>query len=139
MLAGSKLSALHGLNSETDSKSFDRLLLLMFSFSLIWFIICNVIRRLSGNYRLCAFLVLTAPHNIKSSPPLKTQQHHQSQSAYTAEYSKYPVPAFTQFDVQYNTHGSSHTADPTVDVSGSYYSQSCAQDRIMQAPKLTHL
>ncbi|XP_044036028.1 homeobox protein Hox-A3-like [Siniperca chuatsi] len=71
-----------------------------------------------------------------ASPPLKSQQH---QPAYPAEYSKYPAPGFThgpQFNMQYNT---SHTTDPNVDLNGSYFSQSCTQDRIMQAPKLTHL
>ncbi|XP_034563634.1 homeobox protein Hox-D3-like [Notolabrus celidotus] len=77
-----------------------------------------------------------------ASPPLKSQQHHQPQPAYPAEYSKYAAPGFThgpQLHVQYNTHSSSHTTDLDVDVSGSYFSQSCTQDRIMQAPKLTHL
>ncbi|KAM9336958.1 homeobox protein Hox-D3-like [Symphorus nematophorus] len=77
-----------------------------------------------------------------ASPPLKSQQH-QSQAAYPAEYSKYPAAGFThgpQFNVQYDTHSSAHTTtDPNMDVNGSYYPQSCAQDRIMQAPKLTHL
>ncbi|XP_070708333.1 homeobox protein Hox-B3-like [Pempheris klunzingeri] len=72
-----------------------------------------------------------------ASPPLKSQ-HHQSQPAYPAQYSKYPAPGFThgpQFNAQYNTH----TTDPPVDLNGSYFPQSCTQDRIMQAPKLTHL
>ncbi|XP_038591122.1 homeobox protein Hox-D3-like [Micropterus salmoides] len=74
-----------------------------------------------------------------ASPPLKSQQH---QPAYTAEYSKYPAPGFThgpQFNTQYNTHSTSHTTDPNVDLNLSYFSQSCTQDRIMQAPKLSHL
>ncbi|XP_044192810.1 homeobox protein Hox-A3-like [Thunnus albacares] len=78
-----------------------------------------------------------------ASPPLKSQQH-QSQSAYPAEYSKYPASGFThgpQFDAQYDTHNnnsSSSTANQNLDL--SYFSQSCSpQDRIMQAPKLTHL
>ncbi|XP_054605368.1 homeobox protein Hox-B3a [Nothobranchius furzeri] len=69
-----------------------------------------------------------------ASPPFKQRP------AYPAEYSKYPPPTFThdpQFDVrQYNTQ------NPTVgdDLNGPYFSQSCSpQDRIMQAPKLTHL
>ncbi|XP_008275995.1 homeobox protein Hox-B3a-like [Stegastes partitus] len=75
-----------------------------------------------------------------ASPPLKSQQLEQQQSsAYPAEYSKFPAPGFThgpQFDVQFS---SSHTPNPN-DLSGSYFSQSCTpQDRIMQAPKLTHL
>ncbi|CAJ1079953.1 homeobox protein Hox-D3-like [Xyrichtys novacula] len=77
-----------------------------------------------------------------ASPPLKSQQHHQSQPAYSAEYSKYAAPGFAhgpQLHVQYNTHPNSHATDPNVDVSGSYFPQSCTQDRIMQAPKLTHL
>uniref|UniRef100_UPI0037E7D16D homeobox protein Hox-D3-like n=1 Tax=Semicossyphus pulcher TaxID=241346 RepID=UPI0037E7D16D len=77
-----------------------------------------------------------------ASPPLKSQQHHQSQPEYPAEYSKYPAPGFThgpQFHVQYNTHNTAHTTDPNVDLNGSYFQQSCAQDRILQAPKLTHL
>ncbi|XP_051274232.1 homeobox protein Hox-B3-like isoform X2 [Dicentrarchus labrax] len=71
-----------------------------------------------------------------ASPRLKSQQH-QTQAAYP-EYSKYPAPGFThgpQFNVQYN---SAHT-DPHVDLDGLYFPQSCTQDRIMQAPKLTHL
>ncbi|XP_023262604.1 homeobox protein Hox-B3 [Seriola lalandi dorsalis] len=77
-----------------------------------------------------------------ASPPLKSQQHP-SQPSYAAEYSKYPAAGFThgpQFDVHYNAHSTAHTANTNVDVNGSYFSQSCApQDRIMQAPKLTHL
>ncbi|XP_029977722.1 homeobox protein Hox-A3-like [Sphaeramia orbicularis] len=84
-----------------------------------------------------------------SSPPPKSQQH-QSQLAYPADYSKYPPPGcealFThgpQFNVQYDTHSTAHTPNPHVgvnDPNGSYFSQSCtSQDRIMQAPKLTHL
>ncbi|XP_075313484.1 homeobox protein Hox-B3a-like [Odontesthes bonariensis] len=78
-----------------------------------------------------------------ASPPLKSrQQQQQSQPACRAQYSKCPAPGFKhgpQFDVQYNT---SHTTNPNQggdDLSGSYFSQSCSQDRIMQAPKLTHL
>nr|XP_046233173.1 homeobox protein Hox-D3-like isoform X2 [Scatophagus argus] len=77
-----------------------------------------------------------------ASPALKPQQQQQTQPAYPADYSKYPASGFTHgplFNVQYNTHGSSHTADPDVDLDGSYFPQSCTQDRIMQAPKLTHL
>ncbi|XP_074519854.1 homeobox protein Hox-B3-like [Halichoeres trimaculatus] len=77
-----------------------------------------------------------------ASPPLKSQQHHQPQPAYSAEFSKYAAPGFThgpQLHVQYTTHSGSHTTDPSVDVSGAYFPQSCTQDRIMQAPKLTHL
>ncbi|GLD60038.1 homeobox protein Hox-B3 [Lates japonicus] len=78
-----------------------------------------------------------------ASPPLKSQQHQPHQPSYPAEYSKYPAPGFThgpQFDVQYNTHNTAHTTIPDLDVNGSYFSQSCTpQDRIMQAPKLTHL
>ncbi|XP_040885489.1 homeobox protein Hox-A3-like [Toxotes jaculatrix] len=77
-----------------------------------------------------------------ASPPLKSQQH-QSQPSYPAEYTKYPAPSFThgpQFDAQYNTHNTAHTTNPNLDVHGSYFSQNCTpQDRIMQAPKLTHL
>ncbi|XP_049915720.1 homeobox protein Hox-B3-like [Epinephelus moara] len=76
-----------------------------------------------------------------ASPPLKSQQH-QSQPAYPAEYSKYAAPSFThgpQFNAQYDTHTTSRTTDPNVDLNGSYFPQSCTQDRIMQAPKLTHL
>ncbi|XP_028285962.1 homeobox protein Hox-D3-like isoform X2 [Parambassis ranga] len=75
-----------------------------------------------------------------ASPLLKSQQQ-QSQPAYLAECSKYPAPGFMQgprFDLHYN---SSHTPNPTgSDLNEAYFSQSCtAQDRIMQAPKLTHL
>ncbi|XP_029312818.1 homeobox protein Hox-B3-like [Cottoperca gobio] len=76
-----------------------------------------------------------------ASSQLKSQQH-QSQPAYPTEYSKYPAPGFThgpQFGVQYDTHTTSRTTDPNVDLNGSYFPQSCTQDRIMQAPKLTHL
>ncbi|XP_030255709.1 homeobox protein Hox-B3 [Sparus aurata] len=76
-----------------------------------------------------------------ASPPLKSQQQP-SQPAYPAQYSKYPAAGFThgpQFNVQYNTHSTSHTTDPNMDTNGFYFPQSCAQDRIMQAPKLTHL
>ncbi|XP_075949027.1 homeobox protein Hox-B3-like isoform X1 [Anarhichas minor] len=76
-----------------------------------------------------------------ASPPLKSQQH-QSQPAYPAEYSKYPATTFThdpQFNVRYDTHTASRATDPNVDLNGSYFPQSCTQDRIMQAPKLTHL
>ncbi|XP_010747192.3 homeobox protein Hox-D3 [Larimichthys crocea] len=68
-----------------------------------------------------------------ASPSLKSQQHQPA--LYPAEYSKYPAPGFAhgpQFNAQYTT-------DPNVDVTGSYFQQSCSQDRIMQAPKLTHL
>ncbi|XP_074476492.1 uncharacterized protein LOC141758746 [Sebastes fasciatus] len=71
--------------------------------------------------------------------PVKSQQHQQSQPAYPADYSKYPVSGFThgpQFNAQYDTHTISRTANPNVD---PYFPQSCTQDRIMQAPKLTHL
>ncbi|XP_076007871.1 homeobox protein Hox-B3-like [Genypterus blacodes] len=82
-----------------------------------------------------------------ASPQLKSQ-HHQPQSVYThpaAEYSKYtPAPAGCdplQYDAQYT--GGSHTPNPNLtvdDVSGSYFPECCAsQDRILQAPKLTHL
>ncbi|XP_022050249.1 homeobox protein Hox-B3a [Acanthochromis polyacanthus] len=73
-----------------------------------------------------------------ASPPLKSHHHHhqQQQSTYPAEYPKYPAQGFTQFDGQFT---SSHTPNPN-HLSGSYFSQSCnPQDRIMQAPKLTHL
>ncbi|XP_013870213.1 homeobox protein Hox-A5 [Austrofundulus limnaeus] len=52
------------------------------------------------------------------------------QQAYPAECSKYPAASFThepQFDAQFEPH--------TADLSGSYF----CQDRILQAPKLTHL
>ncbi|KAM7381194.1 hypothetical protein PAMA_012171 [Pampus argenteus] len=80
----------------------------------------------------------------QASPPLKSQ-HHQLQPAYPAEYSKYPASGFThgpQFDAQYNTHNThsaAHTATQNPHVNASYFSESCSQDRIMQAPKLTHL
>ncbi|XP_059181085.1 homeobox protein Hox-B3a-like [Centropristis striata] len=74
-----------------------------------------------------------------ASPPLKPQPQPQPQQQYPAEYSKYPAPGFThgpQFNAQYHTHATSRTH---VDINGSYFPQSCTQDRIMQAPKLTHL
>ncbi|XP_032357469.1 homeobox protein Hox-D3 isoform X1 [Etheostoma spectabile] len=75
-----------------------------------------------------------------ASPPLKSQQHLQSQAAYPAEYSKYAAPGFThEFNAQHDTHTTSRTTDPNVDLNGSFFSLSCTQDRIMQAPKLTHL
>ncbi|XP_034073477.1 homeobox protein Hox-B3-like [Gymnodraco acuticeps] len=76
-----------------------------------------------------------------ASPQLKSQQH-QAQPAYPEEYSKYPAPGFThrpQFNMQYDTHTDSRTTDPDEDINGSYFQQRCTQDRIMQAPKLTHL
>ncbi|XP_070846609.1 homeobox protein Hox-A3-like [Chaetodon trifascialis] len=73
-----------------------------------------------------------------ASPPLKSQQH-QTQAAYPAECSKYPAPGFAQFNALYNAHEDSHAPHTNVDLNGSYFLQSCTQDRIMQAPKLTHL
>ncbi|XP_041818501.1 homeobox protein Hox-A3-like [Chelmon rostratus] len=76
-----------------------------------------------------------------ASPPLKSQQH-QTQAAYPAECSKYPPPGFThgpQFNAQYNAHNGAHAPHTHVDLNESYFPQSCTQDRIMQAPKLTHL
>ncbi|XP_039990552.1 homeobox protein Hox-B3-like [Xiphias gladius] len=74
-----------------------------------------------------------------ASPPLKPQQH-QSRPSYPAEYSKYPAPGFThgpQFDLHHNGHDTAHATNPNLE---AYFSQSCTpQDRIMQAPKLTHL
>lgn len=66
-----------------------------------------------------------------ASPPLKSQQHQNQ----PADYSRYPAPGFTH--VPY--HGGSRSFDPDVDPSGSYFPRSCTLDRIMQAPKLTHL
>ncbi|XP_026170723.1 homeobox protein Hox-B3-like [Mastacembelus armatus] len=75
-----------------------------------------------------------------ASPPFRSQQQP---PAYPAEYSKYPAPGFThgpQFESQYNPHNTANTMSPSLDLNSSYFSQSCApQDRIMQAPKLTHL
>ncbi|KAF7664968.1 hypothetical protein LDENG_00158910 [Lucifuga dentata] len=83
-----------------------------------------------------------------ASPSLKSQQNR-SQSVYThsAEYSKYtsaPGCDPLQFGVQYNDGShTAHTPNPNLaanDLRGSYFSQCCSsQDRIMQAPKLTHL
>nr|XP_020460389.1 homeobox protein Hox-B3 [Monopterus albus]XP_020460390.1 homeobox protein Hox-B3 [Monopterus albus] len=71
-----------------------------------------------------------------ASPPFKSQQQ---QPAYPAEYSKY----FTlgpQFEEHYNPHNTANTTNPGLDLHGSYLSQSCTpQDRILRAPKLTHL
>ncbi|XP_042364279.1 homeobox protein Hox-A3-like [Plectropomus leopardus] len=63
-----------------------------------------------------------------ASPSLKSQPVY-------PEYSKYPAPGFTQLN--YDTRTASRTTN--VDHNGSYFPQSCTQDRIMQAPKLTHL
>ncbi|XP_058476845.1 homeobox protein Hox-A3-like [Solea solea] len=75
-----------------------------------------------------------------ASPPLESQHQQPHQPTYPAEY---PAPGFThgpQFDVQYSTHNNAHTKNSDLDVTGSYFPQSCTpQDRIMQAPKLTHL
>ncbi|XP_040032855.2 homeobox protein Hox-A3 [Gasterosteus aculeatus] len=72
-----------------------------------------------------------------ASPPPKAPP------PYPAEYCKYPAAGFghdPQFvNVLYDTHTSTRSTDPDVDLSGSYFQQSCTQDRIMQAPKLTHL
>ncbi|XP_038139357.1 homeobox protein Hox-A3-like [Cyprinodon tularosa] len=80
-----------------------------------------------------------------ASPPLKQQR--QPQQAYPIGFSKYTAPSFThdpQFDTaQCNTQENPQTADSNMgldDHCGSYFFQGCAtQDRIMQAPKLTHL
>ncbi|XP_021179489.2 homeobox protein Hox-A3 [Fundulus heteroclitus] len=81
-----------------------------------------------------------------ASPPLKQQR--QPQHAYPVEYSKYAAPNLTHephFDAaQYGAQASTpHAADATLgldDHGGSYFLQGCApQDRIMRAPKLTHL
>ncbi|XP_029954010.1 homeobox protein Hox-B3a-like [Salarias fasciatus] len=70
-----------------------------------------------------------------ASPRHKSQQQQQP---YPAEYPKYPAPCVTQFDAQYNTHTTANMEE--AELSGPYFSQSCfPQDRIMQAPKLTHL
>ncbi|XP_023805249.1 homeobox protein Hox-B3 [Oryzias latipes] len=70
---------------------------------------------------------------LQASPPLKPQN---AQLAYPTEFSKYPDPDLTcgpQFEAQYNSPGGG-------DLSGPYLSQSCTpQDRILQAPRLTHL
>ncbi|XP_024140555.1 homeobox protein Hox-D3 [Oryzias melastigma] len=73
-------------------------------------------------------------YSLQASPPLKPPQ---PQLAYPAEFSKYPDPGLTRgphFDAQYNSPGGG-------DLSGQYFSQqSCApQDRILRAPRLTHL
>ncbi|XP_061564670.1 homeobox protein Hox-B3a-like isoform X2 [Cololabis saira] len=80
----------------------------------------------------------------QASPPLKPQQQQQqAQSTYRPTYSKYPAADFPQFDVQYDPHDTSHSTHPELaadDLDRPYFSQSCAaQDRILQAPKLTHL
>ncbi|XP_054454938.1 homeobox protein Hox-B3-like [Anoplopoma fimbria] len=74
-----------------------------------------------------------------ASPPLKSQQQ---QAQYPAEYSKYPAAGFThelQYNVQYDTHTPSRAPEPQLDLNGAYYPQSCTRDRIMHAPRLTHL
>ncbi|XP_068161809.1 homeobox protein Hox-B6b isoform X1 [Antennarius striatus] len=75
-----------------------------------------------------------------ASPPLKPRQHH-TQPAYDAQYSKYPTPDLTHdpLFMRYSTHDSTHTTDTNVGQNGTYFPQSCTQDRIMRAPKLTHL
>ncbi|KAM6896936.1 homeobox protein Hox-D3-like [Xenentodon cancila] len=84
----------------------------------------------------------------QASPPLKSQQQQQQQQpqaqpAYPPTYSKYPAADFPQFDVQYDTQDTSHSINPDLaadDLNRPYFSQSCTtQDRILQAPKLTHL
>ncbi|TNN03321.1 hypothetical protein fugu_000350 [Takifugu bimaculatus] len=71
-----------------------------------------------------------------ASPPLRSQQP-QTRAAFTAECSKYPSFAHDQqLNAQYDTHGSSHAPDPNLEL---YFPQFATQDRIMQAPKLTHL
>ncbi|MEQ2260004.1 hypothetical protein XENORESO_018527 [Xenotaenia resolanae] len=81
-----------------------------------------------------------------ASPPHKLQQH--SQQVNPVGYSKYTEPSFTHDPhldtVQYHTQDSTpHAPDSNLgldDHSRSYFLQGCTpQDRIMQAPKLTHL
>ncbi|XP_007573987.2 homeobox protein Hox-B3a [Poecilia formosa] len=75
------------------------------------------------------------------SPPLRQPQ----QQAYPVGYSKCTAPSFTHdphFDkAQYITQDSTADSNQGLDGhGGSYFLQACTpQDRIMQAPKLTHL
>ncbi|KAK2820709.1 hypothetical protein Q5P01_023668 [Channa striata] len=67
-----------------------------------------------------------------ASPPLMSSHQQQQQP-------EYPAAGFThgpQFVTQYDKHDTAQNPG----VNGSYYSQSCTpQDRILQAPRLTHL
>ncbi|XP_028989053.1 homeobox protein Hox-B3a-like [Betta splendens] len=66
----------------------------------------------------------------QASPPLMSQQQ-QPPPEYLEQFSKYPAPRLT--------HGP-HLDTHSLDFDRTYFSQSYAsQDRIMQAPKLTHL
>ncbi|XP_067345294.1 homeobox protein Hox-B3-like [Channa argus] len=70
----------------------------------------------------------------RASPPLMSrQQQQQQQQAHLDEYPAAGFPHGPQFVTQYDT-----AQNPGVN--GSYYSESCTpQDRILQAPRLTHL
>ncbi|XP_075891038.1 homeobox protein Hox-D3-like [Nelusetta ayraudi] len=62
--------------------------------------------------------------------------------ANTPEFTKYSAPGSTNgphFGLPHEVHCSSHTTEPLVAFNDAYLQQSCSQDRIMQAPKLTHL
>ncbi|XP_034049672.1 homeobox protein Hox-B3-like [Thalassophryne amazonica] len=75
-----------------------------------------------------------------ASPQLRSQQ--QSAHAPSAEYSKYCEAlqgGFTH-DPLFDAQCTSNANVRINDLSGSYFSQNCTpQDRILQAPKLTHL
>ncbi|XP_054617932.1 homeobox protein Hox-B3a-like [Dunckerocampus dactyliophorus] len=75
-----------------------------------------------------------------ASPRLPFEPH---QRRPPQNYPDYPAASFThdpQFDVHYDTHGTAHAQGPNEDFLASFLSQSCSpQDRIMLAPKLTHL
>ncbi|XP_033840767.1 homeobox protein Hox-A3-like [Periophthalmus magnuspinnatus] len=83
--------------------------------------------------------------DIPVSPPPKVQLQSMTYQE-TEHFSKYAAPGgdprFThgpQFNADFDAHGHSHVVGLN-DPQGSYFSHSCpAQDRIMQAPKLTHL
>ncbi|XP_034415248.1 homeobox protein Hox-A3-like [Cyclopterus lumpus] len=70
-----------------------------------------------------------------ASSPLKAQQ-----PAYPEEYSKYPAAGFAHDPPQFNVRYDARAPDPNAALNGSYFPPSnCTRDRIMRAPKLTHL
>ncbi|CAL9699500.1 unnamed protein product [Knipowitschia caucasica] len=80
------------------------------------------------------------------SPPPKVQlqpavyQESEHFSKYAAPRDEPRLTHGPQFNANFDAHGHSHVHVGVNDASGSYFSQSCtAQDRIMQAPKLTHM
>ncbi|XP_068610942.1 homeobox protein Hox-B3-like [Brachionichthys hirsutus] len=73
-----------------------------------------------------------------ASPPIEPQQHH-PQPVYEERYSKHPTLDLTH-DPQFMQYDGTRTTNTNVGSNnGRYFPQSCTQDRIMRAPKLTHL